>query len=346
MATADYDMDYDIVDDSYYLFACAQLKAREKDFIEKSRLERMASAGSIEDFLKILSETYYSRYLNLINPEKNFDEAIIAFNNEALAFLNVSLKPGHRSAIDLIMYEENIHNYKLILKALILKEDLKHLFLPFPYSYEALIGEIEGRNLIEIDPIVKLYLDKIILLKDRDKDFKKAELEFEKFYMETLCEHVLKIGSRMLKDFIMHVIDIINIKNISRVKYAKSGMDFGEFLIEGGFLKTGNLKKFETESNDSFVQEFGNSHYSTIVRKGINSLYTYNTFFSFEKNEYIFYLNFFDKVKYSVANIEKIVSFFLRKKIEIKILNIIYLGLLYSIDKGNIMHKVEIISEN
>ena len=123
-------------------------------------------------------------------------------------------------------------------------------------------------------------------------------------------------------------------------------MDFGEFLVEGGFLKTGNLKKFETESNDSFVQEFGNSHYSTIVRKGINSLYTYNTFFSFEKNEYIFYLNFFDKVKYSVANIEKIVSFFLRKKIEIKILNIIYLGLLYSIDKGNIMHKVEIISEN
>ena len=45
--------DYDIEDDSYYLYTCAQLKARESEFIEKSKLERMAAADRIGDFLKI-----------------------------------------------------------------------------------------------------------------------------------------------------------------------------------------------------------------------------------------------------------------------------------------------------
>ena len=106
------------------------------------------------------------------------------------------------------------------------------------------------------------------------------------------------------------------------------------------------LKKFEAESTDNIVRELENSDYSVIVRNGTRSLYTYNTFFSFKKNEYIFYLNYFDVVKYSVANLEKITGFFIRKKIELKILNMIYLGILYGVEKSKLSHKVEIISEN
>ena len=338
--------DYDIEDDSYYLYTCAQLKARESEFIEKSKLERMAAADRIDDFLKILSETHYSGYINLISPEKNFDEVIMAFNKELLFFLTDRLKPEDKSEIDLIMYEENIHNYKVILKALILKNNLKYLFLPALYSYETLISEIEGQNYQEIDAHTKTFLDKIVSLRDRGLSLKKMELELERFYIDNLFYLTIKTGSRMLSDFIRHVIDIINIKNISRVKYTKASLDFNEFLIGNGFISLELLKKFETESTDSIVRELENSDYSVIVRNGTRSLYAYNTFFSFEKNEYIFYLNYFDAVKYSVANLEKITGFFIRKKIELKILNMIYLGILYGVEKSKISHKVEIISEN
>lgn len=34
-------IDYDISDDSYYLFACAELMTREVEFLEESKIERM-----------------------------------------------------------------------------------------------------------------------------------------------------------------------------------------------------------------------------------------------------------------------------------------------------------------
>ena len=51
---------YEIEDDSYYLFTCAELKARENEFIGQSRMERMLSAASMEEFLKVLGETVYA----------------------------------------------------------------------------------------------------------------------------------------------------------------------------------------------------------------------------------------------------------------------------------------------
>jgi len=110
------DKEYNIEDDSSYLYASAVLKAREAEFVDKFKLERMTAVESVEDFLKILSETSYSKYLNLIDREKNLDEVIIQNNREAVLFLKDNLKPKDYWALDLLMYEENIHNYKLLLK--------------------------------------------------------------------------------------------------------------------------------------------------------------------------------------------------------------------------------------
>jgi vacuolar-type H+-ATPase subunit C/Vma6 len=59
-------IDYDIDDDSYYLFACAELKAREIELIEKSKIDRMLGVAGVDDFFKILQETWYSKYLKKI----------------------------------------------------------------------------------------------------------------------------------------------------------------------------------------------------------------------------------------------------------------------------------------
>ena len=339
--------EYEIADDADYLHTCAQLKAREFEFLEKSRLERMLYSGNLEDFTKVLSESYYLRYINLITPENNFDGVIIKSNSEIIEYLNGRLKPQHTFVPDLLMYEENIHNFKILLKAFILKENLSSIFLPYRYSYETLMEEIAGQGYARIDDNTLTMLKSVSMLKEKQRtDSKDAEIEIEKKYIDMLYENVKMSESRMMHDFMKHVIDITNIKNIIRVKYSQAKLDFESFLHENGFLEVSYLKKFENENYDFIVQELSGGHYGSIVSKGVHSLNTYETFFSFDKNEYIFYLNFFEKIKYSVANIEKIFGFFMRKKIEFKILNIVYLGLLYGIEKSKIEHKVEIISEN
>lgn len=338
--------EYDIADDGNYLFACARLSAKEEEFVEKSKLERMVNAKTTDDFIKILSETYYSKYINLITPENNFDNVFLASNEEILSFLKPTLMPEHKIFCDLIFYEENIHNFKVILKALLSKESLETFFIFVFHSYDELMNAVNKQGYFEIDEKITEVLEKVSFLSEQEWKLRDKELMLEKFYLEQLIKSVLQTKRRMLIDYIKHLSDIINIKNINRVKYAGIEINYEEFLVENGFFSTDYFKKFKDESNDFFISQFSESQYSNIVKKGINSLYKYNTFFSFEKNEYIFYLNYFDSIKYTIANIEKIFSFFMRKKIELKILNIIYLGILYGIEKAKINHKVEILIEN
>jgi len=336
--------EYDIGDDADYLHVCAQLKAREFEFLEKSKLDRMAHSADLDGFIKILSETYYSKYISLITAESNLDELVMKSNREIVDYLSHRLKQEHLCVLDLLMFEENIHNYKTLIKALVLKENLSGIFLPSLFSYETLMDEITGQGYVKLDKNTLDLLGLALSLKDKmAADPRQAEIEFEKVYMNNLYLCMENTDSGMLIDFTKHLIDINNIKNISRIKYADLKIDYGQFLIENGFLTTQYLKKFENENADFLVQELSGSEYSDIVIRGNRSLYNYDTFFSFDKNEYIFYLRFFEKIKYTVANIEKIFSFFMKKKIELKILNIIYLGILYGIEKAKIEHKVEII---
>lgn len=339
--------EYEIEDDSYYLFTSAQLAVRESEFVDDLKFERMAAVNTIEGLKKIISETYYSDFLNLVSPENNLDNIILRFNSETARFLLERLKPGHKAVIDLLFCEESIHNYKIILKSLILKQNLSNLFIPLTYSYDVLFNELskQNLNLIEINPETKLLLEKINLLKNEDLNFQDMEIRLERIYMEHLFDAIVKIKSRMLLEYLKHFIDILNIKNISRIRYSGIKLKFDDVLAENGFLPVSLFMKYENENIENLVQEIANTEYYIITEHGIRNLQSRNSFFSFDKNEFIFYKNFFNEIKYTVANLEKIFSFFIRKKIELKVLNMIYLGVLYGIAQSKLNHKVGIISE-
>jgi len=338
--------EYEIEDDSHYLFTCAQLKAREFEFIDRTKFERMAAANTIDSLNKIISETCYANFLNLISRENNLDSIILEFNRETVNFLMDRLKEGHRAAIDLLMHEEIIHNYKVILKSLILKKNLSSLYIPLFYSYENLVNSVNNQYLMDIDRNTRSILDEINSIKDIDLSFQDREIKLEKFYVELLYTEIEKVKSKMLLEFIGHFIDILNIKNTVRVKHINARLNFNDFLIDRGFLPVELLKKYESESIENLVQELKNTDYYIIIEHGLRNLLNRNSFFSFDKNEYVFYLNFLDNVKYTVANLEKIFSFFMRKKIELKIMNMIYLGVLYGIEKSKLSHKAGIIGES
>jgi len=49
-------LDYEIRDDDYYLFAAGELTSREIYFIDEPKLKRMINVSKREEFLKLLAE--------------------------------------------------------------------------------------------------------------------------------------------------------------------------------------------------------------------------------------------------------------------------------------------------
>jgi len=102
------------------------------------------------------------------------------------------------------------------------------------------------------------------------------------------------------------------------------------------------MSKFEGESLDFFVKEMERTDYADMIIKGTYTLHSEGIFSSFEKSEDLFYLDFFDPVKYTVSNLEKIFQFFLRKKVELKYLSIIFTSVLYGIENSKIKDKAKV----
>ncbi len=335
-------IDYDVSDDSYYLFTCAELKSREVEFLDRSRIERMLKSQKLDEFIKVLRDTVYSRYINDIENSRSFEKVIIGEYSSTVNFLNERLKPGHQAAVDLLFLEENLHNLKVIIKSVILDMDLEKLFVPILHSYHALRDAAITGNYKEIDPSISGMLQFATELISRQKNYRFLELELEKFYLKKVLNSVEKLNSRLIKDYLKHIIDILNIKNICRNKCLAEDLGFDYFLNENGFLSKEFMKKFEGESLDFFVKEMERTDYADIVIRGTNTLHSGGSFSSFEKNEELFYLDFFDPLKFTVSNLERVFQFFLRKKMELRYLNIIFTGILYGIESNKVMNRMKV----
>lgn len=335
-------IDYDISDDSYYLFTCAELKTREVEFLEENRIEMMLRSEGLDEFIRALRDTVYSRYINDIERSRNFEKVILSEYKVAINFLGGSLKPKHQAAGDLLFLEENLHNLKVVIKSIILDIDLEKLFIPILHTYYTLRNAAVAENYKEVEPPVSGLLQFAAELMGRQKNYRFLELELEKFYLRKVLSSTRNLNSRLITDYLRHIIDILNIKNIYRNKLLEEDLSFNYFLHENGFLPKEFMAKFKGESLDFFINEMKRTDYADIIIEGTHTLHSEGTFSSFEKSEDLFYLDFFDPVKYTVSNLEKVFQFFLRKKLELKYLSIIFTSVLYGVDKSKIRNKVKV----
>lgn len=334
---------FEVPDDAFYLFACAEIKEREKEFVDKGRVERMINATSIEEFNKVLQETHYSKYVSELEKTRNFDFIMIAETKDNVAFLRNRLKEEDQSFKEFFLLQTDLHNVKLIMKAYMLDKDMKELFIPVSCTYDALKNAFETGEMRDIDPEAEVLLAKAKALMSEESNQRIRELKLEQFFITSLYESIAPSGNEMLIDLFRHIIDIFNIKNIFRAKYTNETFDYDVFLYDHGLLEKSFLSKFEKESVDYFVQVLEKTEYVKMLFQGTQLFHTENTFSAFERNEDQFVLNYFDQVKYNVAGVEKVAEFVMRKRIELHNLNIIYNGVLYKADKHRIRNRIALL---
>jgi V/A-type H+/Na+-transporting ATPase subunit C len=338
----DYDR-YEIEDDSYYLFTCAELTSREYEFVEKTRFERMLESGDMESFLKVLGETTYSPFISDISSNSSFEKVITDSYKVMLEYLQERLREEHRMLSHILFFEEILHNMKVILKSAVLGEDLSSLFIPVIYDWDQLImtyNSDDDKNKDSFTGKLLSYM-KDVLEKPGEKDYRKVELGLEKFYSEMMTAVAADLNRKMISEYISQRLDLINIENIFRWKQMEEKNSFNEILHNGGNLSLGILKGFESETMDYTVHELERTDYGDIVIKGAQYLTSDNSFSSFERNRDIYFLEYFDNFKYSTSNLEKIFRFFLKKKIELGNINILFTGILYNTERSNIRCKID-----
>lgn len=334
---------YEIKDDSHYLFTCAELKARENEFVAQSRIERMLSAADMEEFLKVLGETTYASGIESIGQENSFEQVVISGYRAIIDYLDKRLRNEHKKFIYVLFFEEFLHNMKLVLKSVLLERDLESLYIPVVHEYNSLMAAYRDQKYEDIEEPLPGIMEYIRDLTDTpgEKDPRKLELDLEAFYMATLLETTGSLRRQMLTDYIKYKIDLINIETIYRNKQLGEEESFTELLHKGGSLNLKIFTDLENESMDYIVKELEKTDYADVIIRGAQRLFSDCSFSSFERNRDLYFLNYFDTIKYSVSNLEKIFQFFLRKKIELININTLFTGIRFNVDKSNLKCKVD-----
>jgi V/A-type H+/Na+-transporting ATPase subunit C len=338
----DYDR-YEIEDDSYYLFTCAELKAREYEFVERARFERMLESEDINSFLKVLGETVYSPFISDISARSSFEKVMTDNYGTMLRYLEERLRDEHRMLSHILFFEEILNNMKVIFKSVVIEKDLSSLFIPVIYDWEQLTRAYisdDPKNMDEFADKLISYL-KDILEKPGEKDYRKIELGFEKYYSAAMAGIAAGLNRKMISEYISQRIDLVNIENIYRWKQMGEKKDFDDILHNGGNISLDILKGFESETMDYTVRELERTDYGNIVIKGAQNLTSDCSFSSFERNRDLYFLEYFDNFKYTTSNLEKIFQFFLKKKIELGNINILFTGILYNAERSNIKCKID-----
>jgi len=333
---------YDIEDDSFYLFTSAELMTREAELLDKSKIDKMLKSQNPDELMRLLRDTVYSGYAEELANRGNF-ESVIAIEYKKIAdFLLRNLKTSHQAAGELLFFEETVHNMKTVIKSIILDEDMERLFIPVYYSYGKLKNALETGDYAGLSQPVSGTLQHASEKMKSEKNSRILEFEIEKFYLKEIFKSVEETGSRLIRDYLRHVIDIINIKNIYRNQYLKQDLSKDYFLHDNGSLAVDFLVEFVGENMDIFRKKLGQTEYADLAGRGAHDLYSNGIFSTFEREEDLFFLDFFNPLKYTVSNMEKIFHFFLRKKMELRYLNIIFAGVLYSIDVEKVKSRIGI----
>jgi len=337
------DNSYEIEDDSYYLYACAELKSREREFVSGSRKERMMQARDMDEFLKVLNDTSYASKISMIGETGNFQGALISVYKEITNYLENRLKDEHKKIINILFFEEFLHNMKVLLKSSLLEKDFEDLYIPIKYEYGSLSRALDTQKYEDIlDPVPDIidHLREMIGISG-DKDLRQLELDLEAFYVKKMLGTAESLSRKMMIDYVRHKIDLINIETIYRRRQLKMKIPFSGIVHKGGFIKPKVLSDLETESMDYFVRELESTEYGDVIVRGAQQLFSDCSFASFERNRDDYFLQYFDRIKYSVSNLEKIFHFFFRKKIEVLNINILYTGIKYNVNKSNLECRID-----
>ena len=238
-----------------YIHSSAAIRVKEKGLLNQSYFLRLTDLESAGDVSKALSDSIYAeRVLAMESISKYWD----VFSPELVNVYNfVREQKGGEAVYSFVALKYDMHNIKVLLKSMILDEDLSELYssigrISVPAIKRLLeSGKNESKDVLYSNIAIQAYD-----LYKQNKDAQQAEMIIDKFFLKELLrigkEIDASLGSESKNFFTEYAKLFIDTSNIQMVIRAK---DHGRQWI--------NIKDFLSESGNIDIRHLGKSYLET-----------------------------------------------------------------------------------
>ena len=316
------------------IYSNARAKALENGLLGIDRLERMATAGSPDEAIKILSEVNFGDGV-YISSFSEFEKLLSAEEKKFLNFVRSDCPSEYLKKYILLPYD--FHNAQAYIRQKHLKKEI--------VGANDLSGTIEkevlkDRIMLDEYRAFPEELAKTLLFADGEFVSGKATgAVIDAAFKKALYVELNKCASNIteLKEIFSVKADCANVGVALRTRnfsYAKN------FFVVGGKLSSGDLKTLCEESLDTLKEKCKFMPCSNLCIKAVESAAKGEPLSDFEKEADGFALSLLKKKKYATEGITPFLLYCFYKFAEIKNVRIILVGLINGLDGAEIKRRL------
>ena len=322
-----------------YLFAYGRIKALESKLFSLDKFARMIDSPSAEEALKILYENAYGEGTVINNVSKI--EEILENEKKATIELIRSITAEEVST-DVILIRYDYHNAKALMKEKYSKIDMSDSLTLGTVDIQFLKEMIMSDNYKDLFIPMRQALEKI------DEEFAKGnrspkliDLELDRAMYKNILSLVKSSSSQILKEYVKDEIDLINIKNLLRIKTLQlSGKEYSSQFIPGGTLQEEKVEELVELGLDQVVEYFRYTKFNTIVNNAVTNLIEGKSLSKMEVAIDNYLLRLFKDKKILLEGIDPVLAYLLGKLTEIKNIRIIMISLNNNVDRNIIRERL------
>ncbi|MFW6381409.1 MAG: V-type ATP synthase subunit C [Bacillota bacterium] len=325
---------------SEYLYATARIRALETQLIEENTVDRILNAPSVEDSVKILSETEYGVYFGELDNPAEFERAI---NNHLHDIYKVvEDATGNPDFTRLYKLKHDIHNLKVLLKArnTEAEEDLDILSPLGTMEIDLLKRAVLEQNFSDLPPFMKKAVQEAGEHFELNQEPQYINFILDKWLYDRLLEIADNLGEFAV-EFVRTEIDLININTLLRFRKAEvTPSRFDDALVEGGFLSPSFFREYFNEPLDSFAGALMVTRYEDIMDLGLQEWLDNRQAHHLERALDNHFMSLARQGIYAASGLKPILGYLQAKDNEAGLLRLLLVGKINDISEENIRERL------
>ncbi|WP_459129703.1 V-type ATP synthase subunit C [Guggenheimella bovis] len=328
-----------------FIQASTHTRVLEKNLLKNSFYDRLIESESLEDAVRILDESSYQKYFLRLDSLNHFEKAFGLMLQEM--YKEALWISPDKDLIRLLELRYDYHNYKVFLKELLLKENLRSLYID--YGSSELLKERE--TLLELDETVRRkefppFYEEVVKKFEETKDATMIDLIVDQAYFKELLELTKKLDSDVFTRYVKEEIDFTNLKTLLRLKKQDRDIEFLEsVLIEGGTVSPDEFESLYYEPNEVLLEKWKGSSLDATLQKGFSLMKEDGRISGLEKVYENHVLDAFREARRITFGPEVLFSYLLEKENEVKNLRMILVGKANGVSKEAIRERLRGIDE-
>lgn len=323
------------IENPEYAYSLGRIRSLEIHILDYTDFLNMSNSD-IKDLPKILVESDFSMDINLLLNENTFEKILNKQKNNVFNLMDElipdkKIKNALRKEYDFynvkILLLEKIFDVKItepLSTGNITPERLRYIFSE--EKYDLLPDELR----VAVQKAISVYYEK------KEKRF--IDYVFDKAYLDYMCVFSYP---PFLQDYYMILTDISNLLSLIRIKYFDEDKSVLRFIIsEKGYISYEFLNYLSTIDINMIPQEMKRWVYYKALEEGIRYLSEKNSFVRLENLLKKLLLEYLDTTRYLSLGPEPVITYIIKKLIEIKNIRLILIGKFYKVKSEEIIERI------